>query len=156
MILNLKALNENVVYLHFKMNTLKDVVTVSLIKPNCFMASIDLKDAYYSVPIAVTHQKYLKFQWKHNLYAFTCFPNGLAFCPRKFTKLLKPVHSVLRRLGHVSSPYIDDSYLQGDDYNSCLANILDTIRVLYTLGFIIHPKKSVLTPTQRLIFLGFI
>ena len=65
------------------------------------MASIDLKDAYYSVPIAQANQKYLKFQWENKLYVFTCFPNGLAFCPRKFTKLLKPVYSVLRQLGHV-------------------------------------------------------
>ena len=154
MILNLQLLNEHVIYLHFKMNTLKDAI--SLMKPNCFMASIDLKDAYYSVPIAQVHQNYLKFQWENKLYAFTCFRNGLAFCPRKFTKLLKPVYSVLPQLGHASSPYIDNSYLQGDDYYSCLANVIDTIRLIYYLGFLIHPGKSVLVPTQRLIFLGFI
>lgn len=42
------------------MDTLQSVI--SLMTPNCFMASIDLKDAYYSVPIAVAHQKYLKFE----------------------------------------------------------------------------------------------
>ena len=154
MILNLQSLNEHVVYLHFKMNTLKNAI--SLMKPNCFMASIDLKGAYYSVPIAQVHQKYLKFQWENKLYAFTCFPNGLEFCFRKFTKLRKPVYSVLRQLGHASSPYIDDSYLQGDDYYSCLANVIDTVRLIHYLVFLIHPGKSVLVPTQRLIFLGFI
>jgi hypothetical protein len=154
MILNLKSLNQSVVYLHFKMDTLKDAIR--LMKPNCYMASIDLKDAYYSVPINKSHQKYLKFMWNNVLYAFTCFPNGLAFCPRKFTKLLKPVYSTLRQLGHVSSPYIDDSFLEGDDYQSCLENLVDTIKLLHSLGLIIHPKKSVLIPTQRLIFLGFI
>ena len=76
--------------------------------------------------------------------------------PRKFTKLLKPVYSVLRQLGHASSPYIDDSYLQGDDHYNCLANVIDTMRLIYYLGFLIPPGKSVLVPTQRLIFLGFI
>jgi hypothetical protein len=28
------------------------------------MASIDLNDAYYSVPMAAEHQKYLKFSWQ--------------------------------------------------------------------------------------------
>ncbi|CAB3997611.1 Enzymatic poly, partial [Paramuricea clavata] len=107
----------HVEYHHFKMETLIDAIR--LMTPNCFMASVDLKDAYYSVPIAKPHQKYLKFAWEGSLYAFTCFPNGLASCPRKFTKLLKPVYAVLRKLGHISSPYIDDSYLQGDDYESC-------------------------------------
>jgi len=41
------------------MDTLQSVI--SLITPNCYMASVDLKDAYYCVPIAVSDQKYLKF-----------------------------------------------------------------------------------------------
>ena len=47
------------------------------------------------------------------LYKSTCFPSGMAFCPRKFTKLMKPVFATLRQLGHFSSGYIDDSWLMG-------------------------------------------
>ena len=154
MILNLKNLNKHVQYNHFKMDTLQSVI--SLMTPNCFMASVDLKDAYYSVPIAAAHQKYLKFEWGGKLYQFTCFPNGLAFCPRKFTKLMKPAYAVLRQLGHINSPYIDDSYLQGGSYEECLANVLDTVKMFLSLGFILHPHKSVFTPTQKLVFLGFV
>ena len=154
MILNLKNLNKHVQYNHFKMDTLQSVI--SLITPNCYMASVDLKDAYYSVPIAVSDQKYLKFKWGGKLYQFTCFPNGLAFCPRKFTKLMKPAYSVLRQLGHINSPYIDDSYLQGGSYEECLANVLDTVKMFLSLGFILHPQKSVFIPTQKLVFLGFV
>ena len=125
-------------------------------RPNCLMASIDLKVAYYCVPIAPSHQKYLKFEWDGRPYQFTCFPNGLAFCPRKFTKLMKPAHAILRRLGHVNSPYIDDSYLQGGDYHECLANLLHTVKMFLALGFIVHPHKSIFIPTPRLVFLGFI
>ena len=150
MILNLKNLNKHVQYNHFKMDTLQSVI--SLMTPNCFMASVDLKDAYYSVPVAVAHQKYLKFEWGGKLYQFTCFPNGLAFCPRKFTKLMKPAYAALRQLGHINSPYIDDSYLQGGSYEECLANVLDTVKMFLSLGFILHPQKSVFTPTQRLVF----
>ena len=31
----------------------------NIMRQNCFMASIDLNDAYYSVPVALTDQKYL-------------------------------------------------------------------------------------------------
>ena len=31
------------------------------------MASVDLKDAYYSVPINEEYQKYLKFLWEYPL-----------------------------------------------------------------------------------------
>ena len=58
---NLKAVNASVTYYHFKMDTLE--TAIRLMTPGCFMTSIDLKDAYYSVPMAVEHQKYLKFVW---------------------------------------------------------------------------------------------
>lgn len=59
-ILNLKQLNEFVVYHHFKMDTIQ--ACISLMEKDCYMASIDLRDAYYSVPIAVEHRKFLKFR----------------------------------------------------------------------------------------------
>ena len=46
-ILNLKALNKKVEYHHFKMETLNHAI--QLMTKNCYMASIDLKDACYSV-----------------------------------------------------------------------------------------------------------
>ena len=119
------------------------------------MASIDSKDAYYSVPTAKSHQKYLKFEWNNMLFQFTCFPNGLAFCPRKFTKLMKPVFATLRQFGHLSSGYIDDSWLMGPDWDDCAKNVVDAVKLLDTLGFVVQPEKSVFIPTQKLMFLGF-
>ena len=153
MILNLKSLNQFLEHRHFKMHSFSTIVNMA--KPNCFTASIDLKDAYYSVPIAAGHQKYLKFSWEGQLYKFACFPNGLAFCPRKFTKLLKPVNSHLRQLGHISVSHIDESYLQGDDYEDCANNVLDTAKLLDSLGFIIQPEKSSFIPSQIITILGF-
>ena len=60
-----------------------------MVTRNCFMTTIDLKDAYYSVAISRLFQKFLKFKWEDKLYCFTCFPNGLRPCPRKFTELNK-------------------------------------------------------------------
>ena len=75
LILNLKKLNNFVKYHHFKMETIH--TATQLMKKNCYMASIDLRDAYYSVPVCKNHQKYLKFSWRNVLYRFTCLPNGL-------------------------------------------------------------------------------
>ena len=154
MILNLKSLNKNITHHHFKMDTV--LSAVQIMKPGCFMASNDLKDAYYSVSIHSDFQKYLKFSWRGQLYEFVCFSNGLTPCPRQFTKLLKPVFSSLRKLGHISVVYIDDTWLTSEDYNSCVNNIAETITLLDRLGFVIHPKKSILIPTQEITFLGFI
>ena len=141
MILNLKNLNKHVEDNHFKMETLEGAI--GLMRTSYYTASIDLKEAYYSVPNAKEHLKYLKFKWGHTLFQFTCFPNGLSFRPRKFTKLLKPVYSVPHKQGHLSCPYIDDSYLQGTDYGDCEAKVIASVRMFISLGFIVHPTKSV-------------
>ena len=117
---------------------------------------IDLRDAYYSVPIAKEHQKYLKFMWQGNLYQFTCLAQGLSSAPRLFTKLMKPVFSFLRELGHLSSGYLDDSFLLGYSPEECQANIDDTLSLYQDLGFLPHEVKSVTIPTQVLHHLGFV
>ncbi len=76
MILNVKQFNTHVAYYHFKMDTLASAI--NLMKPHCFMASVDLKDAYYSVPVSASDQKHLKFTWDGQLFHFVCFPNGLS------------------------------------------------------------------------------
>lgn len=112
LILNLKKLNTTIVYRHFKMDTLKSAI--NLVTPNCFMASLDWKDAYYSVPVLPEFQKFLKFRWQGTLYQFTCLPQGLSPAPRLFTKLTKPVYSHLRKKGHLNTAFIDDSFLVWD------------------------------------------
>ena len=57
MILNLKDFNQFVEYNHFKMETLKDIC--NSISPNCYMAVIDLQDAYLVIPINPNCWKYL-------------------------------------------------------------------------------------------------
>ena len=74
-IFNLKTFNKSVAFYQFKMDTLE--TAIRLMTPGCFMTSIDLRDAYYSVPIASEHQKCLKFFWPYQLYAFNCLPMGL-------------------------------------------------------------------------------
>ena len=66
MILNLKELNKFVAYQHFKMDSLKCVT--SLMTQGCYMASVDTRDSYYTIPVALEHQKYLKFTWRDKLY----------------------------------------------------------------------------------------
>ena len=61
------------------------------------MASIDLKDAFYSVPI-------------HKKRKFVCMPNGYGPAMRIFTKISKIPFSILREKGFLSVVYVDDSF----------------------------------------------
>ena len=154
MILNLKQFNQCVTYRHFKMDTLNTIT--NLMTPDCFMASLDLKDAYYSVYIAPEDRKYLRLEFNHQLLQYTALPNGLSSCPRTFTKILKPALSTLHKEGHIATAYIDDIYLQGDTFDECLKTVIKAIKLFTMLGFIIHPRKSAFIPSQEIKMLGFI
>ena len=153
-ILNLKKFNKQVTKIHFKMESIKNVIR--MVTPGCWMASIDLKDAYYSVWIHPDHQRFLKFYFLEEAFQYLTMPNGYRDAPRIFTKLMKPGFGTLRQMGYQSVVYLDDSFLQGLSYRDCRLNVLITVRVLLALGFTIHPIKSVLYPVQEMEFLGFV
>ena len=46
--------------------------------------------------------------------------------------------------------------VNGSVWDDCAKNVVDTVKLLDTLGFVVHPEKSVFIPTQKLVFLGFI
>ena len=76
LILNLKGLNQYVIYHHFKMVTLYPML--KLVEKDCYLAFLDLKDAYYLVAVKVSDSKYLHFMWNKTLYQFTYLPYGLS------------------------------------------------------------------------------
>ena len=71
MTLNLKEFNKHVTYQHFKVDTSHTITC--LIKPHCFMVSLDSKNAYYSVPIAERQHKFLRFEFNEVIHQYTCF-----------------------------------------------------------------------------------
>ena len=154
LILNLKFLNQHVEHHHFKMDTIQ--TAISLIKRNCFFTSIDLMDAYFSIPIMRQDRKYLRFLWHGKLFQFTCLAQGLSSAPRIFTKMLKPAFSVLRKQGYTNVPYIDDSLQIEDSEQECKACMQATVTLLDGLGLTVKIPKCVLEPTQIIEFLGFI
>ena len=92
---------------HFKMNTI--LSAIQLVSKNCFFASIDLKDAFFSVPVNKDHQKLLECIWKGKIYKFTFMPHGYSDSMRVFNKLMKPPFLYSRTRGFISVIYLDDS-----------------------------------------------
>ena len=152
MIHNLKRLNKFADYKHFKMESLQNVL--ELIRPGVYMASIDLKDAFYSVPVHKNHQAYLTFFVEEYL-KFVCMPNGHGPAMRIFTKISEIPFSILREKGFLSVVYVNDLYLQGGEYEDCFSNFLNTIEILRSFGFTVHPDKSKFTTTQYLFRIYF-
>ena len=66
LILNLRKLNEHIEKIHFKMETLKSAL--NMVKKCVYFAKIDLKDAYYSIAVAESDRKFLRFTWGESVY----------------------------------------------------------------------------------------
>lgn len=155
LILDLSQFNtEFVEYQHFKMTNLK--MALDLVRPDMFLTSIDLSDAYFTVPIHEECRKYLKFRWKGQLFQFAALPNGLACAPRLFTKLMNPVFTFFRKKGWSCFQYIDDSIIMDDSFEKCQKITQKIVKKLTKLGFFIHETKSSFVPSQQLTFLGFV
>ena len=56
------------------------------------------------------------------------------------------MYVTLRQHGQMSSSYIDDSYLQEDDYEDCVKNVIDTLQVFDSPGFAVNRGKYVFIP----------
>ena len=154
MIIDLSEVNECVQKFHFKMDHLN--VALDLVDQDMYMTSIDLKDAYYSVPIWECHRKYLSFQWEGSYFQFQVLPFGLTSAPRVFTKILKPVFSKMREDGFSVLGYIDDSLILAESYDKCLEATNKLAQLLTQLGFTINYKKSNFTPSKSVVFLGYV
>lgn len=153
-ILNLQGLNKFVDPPHFKIEDLRSVQ--NLLFKNYYMTSIDLKDAYFLIPVHKKFKKYLRFQFENQLYEFSSLPFGLSTAPYVFTKTLKPVIHHLRSMGITLVIYLDDILIIGKTKEICSKNTKIAIEVLTKLGFIINNEKSVLIPSQTCRYLGFI
>lgn len=153
-VLNLKNLNKFIATNHFKLEDYR--IAAKMIVEKSFLARIDLKDAYFLIPIHRESRKYLRFYFQGQLFEFLVLPFGLSTAPYIFTKVLKPVIHFLRARGLLSVVYLDDFLCIGDNFEKCLFNLHTTMSLLKSLGFIINDKKSDTSPSMSCQFLGFI
>ncbi|KAJ8706182.1 hypothetical protein PYW07_010959 [Mythimna separata] len=120
------------------------------------MAKIDLRDAYFSIPISEHSKKYLRFTFKDKLYQFNCLPFGLCTAPMIFTKIMKPIVTYLREKENIiMTHYLDDSLYINDSKNACIQNIKSACKLFQNLGFVINYQKSIFEPSQSCDYLGF-
>ena len=152
-IINLKKLNAEFIDCpHFRMDTVADVSL--LLRPGDWCASIDLKDAYFHIPINRRFRRFLRFGWRGRLYQYLVLPFGLCTAPLVFTKVTKPLKSFLHSLAIRSIWYLDDILIIGSSREECLRNVGEALRLLERVGFIVNLAKSSLIPSQDFRFLG--
>ena len=131
-------------------HTLKEIV-----RPTDWMVKLDLKDAFFTIPIHNTHKQYLRFRFQGLDYQLNCLPFGLSLAPWVFTKTLKPAIVLLQEMGMRLIAYIDDILVLAESRELLINQAAGMCYLLENLGFLINQKKSILEPSQTMEFLGF-
>ena len=151
-IVNLKPLNRYITTQQFRMTTIKEVF--QLLQQKDWAIWLDLKDAYFHVPVHPCHRRFLQFIWQGQAFHYKCLPFGLSSSPRVFTRITKPVVHCLRTRGVKVMFYLDDILVLGSSRSRASHSRNTVIRLLEDLGFSLNWEKSQLTPRQRFIYLG--
>ena len=124
------------------------------LRPGDFMPKVDVKVAYFMIPIAADQRKFLRFAWQGNMYQFNCLRFGLPSAPLGFTKTSRAVGMTLRSLV-LRVIYINDILIVAENETEAKDHTAGLIFLLKNLGFIVNYQKSQLNPTKEIYFLGF-
>ena len=149
-----QTVNDYITTRSFKFQKLDDAI--KLIKPNYFIAKIDLKHAFRSIPIHPADYKETGCKWRFvgdNFDTFfydTCLPFGAKSSSEIFHRITQAVRRMMAKQGY---PDIEVYLYLGATRAECERAFSILLELLQELGFTISQHKLV-PPTQRLVFVG--
>ncbi|XP_029466571.1 uncharacterized protein LOC115096201, partial [Rhinatrema bivittatum] len=121
---------------------------------------IDLKDAFFSVPVAEECQKIFAFTWEDadtgvkQQYTWTRLPQGFRHSPTLFgEQLAKDLKMYQVKYGPVIQ-YVDDLLLFRETYLECAVSTLQLLKTLYSKGYRASKKKAQICELE-VEYLGF-
>ena len=141
-----------------KFQTIDDAV--ALLQKGYYMAKVDLRHAYRSVPVHPANYQALGLKWKFKgctKYTYlmdTRLPFGGKSAPGIFHRLTQAVRRMMVRRGFTMVVvYLDDFLVIGKSHSECQAAYNVLCELLVSLGFHLSSSK-VVPPCQCLTFLG--
>ena len=127
-----------------------------------YMAKVDLKSAYRTVPIHPSQHNLTGLKWTFTgedcaSYLFdTRLPFGARKSPYVFHRLTQAVKRMMQRKGFDAvTVYLDDFFIAAPSFSQCLEAYNSLISLLRKLGFWINWSK-VCDPSTRMTFLGVV
>ena len=145
-------LNEFVLQSPFKMETVASVLLS--VREGDFLASINLKDPYFQIPVHQSSRKLLRFLSGGTVYQFKALCFRLSTAPQVFTRVFATVsawaHSHEIRLLR----YLDDWLVLASSKMEAKKNFQDLLSLYSSLGIMINEEKSDLVLLQTANYLG--
>ena len=151
-VIDLSHLNDFVQLTPFKMETVASVLLS--VREGDFLASLDLKDAYFQIPIHGSSRKLLRFMSEGTVYQFKALCFGLSTAPQVFTRVFAAVSAWAHARGIRLLRYLDDWLVLSSSEKKAKESIRELLSLCRTLGIVINEKKSDLVPSQSAKYLG--
>uniref|UniRef100_A0A7S0Z4Q6 Reverse transcriptase domain-containing protein n=1 Tax=Hemiselmis tepida TaxID=464990 RepID=A0A7S0Z4Q6_9CRYP len=149
LVIDFTSINACCVDLSCRYEGLRDIKHI--MQPNDWMLSLDLTDAYWHVPIASEHRKYLTFQVDGRILQCAALPFGWKGSPLNFTKVVRAFVRYLRSRGIRCLPYLDDiAFFISGSYDRALRARQVIEEALEGAALSRKPSKGVWEPTHRL------
>ena len=150
--IDLSHLNDFVQLMPFKMETVASVL-LSVIEGD-FLASLDLKDAYFQIPIHGSSRKLLRFMSEGTVYQFQALCFGLSTAPQVFTRVFTAVSAWAHSHGIRLLRYLDEWLVLSSSEKKAKQAVQSLLSLCHTLKIVINEKKSELVPSQAAKYLG--
>ncbi|XP_029467696.1 uncharacterized protein LOC115096759 [Rhinatrema bivittatum] len=121
---------------------------------------IDLKDAFFSVPVAEECQKIFAFTWENahtgikQQYTWTRLPQGFKHSPMLFGEQLAKDLKMYQVMYGPVIQYVDDLLLFRETYLECAVATLHLLKTLYSKGYRASKKKAQICKL-KVEYLGF-
>ena len=147
-----KSVNLGVDDKSFKMETLEDIMGMS--RPGDKAFSLDFEKGFYQFRLASGLSQLLYFRHAGKTYRWLVLPMGLKSAPRDFSKLIKRVLLLFRKMGIRCSFFIDDLIFLGSSEEELLHIRFLVLTTLYRLGLRVSLKKSLLNGGDIIKHLG--
>ena len=142
----------------FQSESVEDAINI--VKESWYMAKVDLKSAYRTVPIHPSQYPLTGLQWtfkdrsSSQFFMDTRLPFGARKSPAVFHRLTQAVKRMMLRKGYPSVVvYLDDFFVTGKTFSECMDTYNTLISLLRSLGFWINWNK-LCDPSTKVTFLG--
>ena len=118
-----------------------------------FLASLDLKDVYFQIPIHLSSRELLRFTSEETVYQLRALCFGLLTASQVFTRVFVAVSAWAHSHGIRLPRYLDDWLVLSSLEREAKQSVQSLLSLCRTLGIVIS-EKSDLVPSQTAKYLG--
>ena len=120
-----------------------------------YACKVDLKSVYFHMPVSTRDAAWFVFRFNGRLYKWNCLLSCLNVAPTKWQRMMLRIIYHLRAQGVLVWVYLHDFLVIAPSAALCRMRTQLLVHLLFRLGIQVHIAKSVLTPTEFFVFLGF-